>query len=64
MAGEKDVKPDPASPVCYLGEGDPAYAGYLTGREIAGELRRIMARIQDDRVHGKLMEIVRELEKP
>ena len=64
MAGKKDTKADPASPVCYLDQGDAAYKGYLTSKEIVAELRRLMARIEDDRVHAKLMEIVRELEKP
>lgn len=60
MAPEDDD--ESASPVCYLGEGDPAYAGYLSDREIAAELRRLMGRVADGGVHAKLMEIVRALE--
>jgi len=64
MAPDTKDKGDPASPVCYMSESDPAYAGYLGRAEIASELRRLMARIEDDRLHAKLMKIVRELEAP
>ncbi len=53
---------EPSSPVCYMGEGDPAYAGYLSDREIVVELRRLMGRVADQDVHAKLLEIVRALE--
>jgi hypothetical protein len=57
-----DEKTDPASPVCYLGEGDPGYAGYLSDTEVAAELRRLMGRVSDDRLHAKLLQLARELE--
>ena len=58
-----DEKADPASPVCYMGDGDLSYAGYLSDTAVAAELRRLMGRVSDDHLHAKLLQLARELEE-